>query len=104
MNGRLIVIEGLDGSGKATQAARLADALTGQGRDVKKISFPDYASDSSALIKMYLGGEFGSHPDDVNAYAASTFYSVDPLRQLQDRLGRVLQVRRHHCLRPLHHQ
>ena len=77
MNGRLIVIEGLDGSGKATQAARLADALTGQGRDVKKISFPDYASDSSALIKMYLGGEFGSHPDDVNAYAASTFYSVD---------------------------
>ena len=54
MNGRLIVIEGLDGSGKATQAARLADALTGQGRDVKKISFPDYASDSSALIKMYL--------------------------------------------------
>lgn len=77
MNGRLIVIEGLDGSGKATQAARLADALTGQGRDVKKISFPDYASDSSALIKMYLGGEFGSHPNDVNAYAASTFYSVD---------------------------
>lgn len=77
MNGRLIVIEGLDGSGKATQAARLTDALNAQGKDVKQISFPDYASDSSALIKMYLGGEFGSHPDDVNAYAASTFYSVD---------------------------
>ena len=77
MNGRLIVIEGLDGSGKATQAARLTDALNAQGKGVKQISFPDYASDSSALIKMYLGGKFGSHPDDVNAYAASTFYSVD---------------------------
>ena len=77
MNGRLIVIEGLDGSGKATQAARLTDALNTQGRTVKQISFPDYASDSSALIKMYLGGKFGSHPGDVNAYAASTFYSVD---------------------------
>ena len=58
MNGRLIVIEGLDGSGKATQAARLTDALNAQGKDVKQISFPDYASDSSALIKMYLGGKF----------------------------------------------
>ena len=77
MYGRLIVIEGLDGSGKATQAARLTDALNAQGKGVKQISFPNYASDSSALIKMYLGGKFGSHPDDVNAYAASTFYSVD---------------------------
>ena len=77
MNGRLIVIEGLDGSGKATQAARLTEALKTQEKDVKQISFPNYASDSSALIKMYLGGQFGSHPDDVNAYAASTFYSVD---------------------------
>lgn len=77
MSGKLIVIEGLDGSGKATQAARLAEALARDGNNVKQISFPDYASDSSALIKMYLGGKFGGHPDDVNAYAASTFYSVD---------------------------
>lgn len=77
MSGRLIVIEGLDGSGKATQAARLTAALAGQGKNVKQITFPDYASDSSALIKMYLSGKFGSHPDDVNAYAASTFFSVD---------------------------
>ena len=39
--------------------------------------FPDYASDSSALVKMYLAGQFGQHPDDVNAYAASSFYAVD---------------------------
>ena len=77
MNGRLIVIEGLDGSGKATQAARLTDALNAQGKGVKQISFPDYASDSSAQVHLDEGGKFGSHPDDVNAYAASTFYSVD---------------------------
>lgn len=77
MNGKLIVIEGLDGSGKATQAKLLRAALEGEGLAVKQITFPDYASDSSALVKMYLGGVFGSHPGDVNAYAASAFYSVD---------------------------
>ena len=71
------MIEGLDGSGKATQAKRLAGALAAEGRKVRQITFPDYASDSSALVKMYLGGRFGTHPDDVNAYAASAFYSVD---------------------------
>lgn len=77
MQGKLIVLEGLDGSGKATQAQRLAAALAAEGRPVRKITFPDYASDSSALVRMYLGGRFGTHPDDVNAYAASAFYSVD---------------------------
>ena len=71
------MIVGLDGSGKATQAKRLAEALAAEGRKVRQITFPDYASDSSALVKMYLGGRFGTHPDDVNAYAASAFYSVD---------------------------
>lgn len=75
--GKLIVLEGLDGSGKATQAAMLYEALAAQGRTVRKITFPDYASDSSALVKLYLGGAFGDKPGDVNAYAASTFYSVD---------------------------
>ena len=75
--GKLIVIEGLDGSGKSTQTPILADELRAQGRDVKVISFPDYASESSALVRMYLGGEFGSRPSDVNAYAASSFYAVD---------------------------
>ena len=77
MSGKLIVIEGLDGSGKATQAKLLAEELRRQGREVREISFPDYKSDSSALIKMYLGGAFGSKPDDVNAYAASSFFAVD---------------------------
>lgn len=77
MKGQLIVIEGLDGSGKATQANRLFETLQAQGKPVRKVSFPDYASDSSALIKMYLAGEFGKDPNSVNAYAASTFFAVD---------------------------
>ena len=75
--GKLIVLEGLDGSGKGTQAQMLADALRRQGRDFRKLSFPNYQSDSSALVKMYLRGDFGAKPDDVNAYAASAFYAVD---------------------------
>lgn len=74
---KLIVIEGLDGSGKATQAELLCEGLRKQGVKIRKVSFPDYDSDSSALVKMYLSGQFGSKPDDVNAYAASSFYAVD---------------------------
>ncbi|MGN0498283.1 MAG: dTMP kinase [Acutalibacteraceae bacterium] len=77
MRGKLIVIEGLDGSGKATQAKLLCESLKKQGLKVRKVSFPDYDSDSSALVKMYLNGEFGNDPNDVNAYAASSFYAVD---------------------------
>ena len=77
MKGKLIVIEGLDGSGKATQAKLLCEALEAKGHKVRKVSFPDYASDSSALIKMYLAGEFGTDPNAVNAYAASSFFAVD---------------------------
>ncbi len=77
MSGKLIVIEGLDGSGKATQSKLLCEALEAQGMKVRKVSFPAYDSDSSALVKMYLAGEFGKDPGDVNAYAASTFYAVD---------------------------
>ena len=77
MKGQLIVIEGLDGSGKATQANRLLEALAAQGKQVRKVSFPNYASDASAPIRMYLAGEFGKDPSAVNAYAASTFFAVD---------------------------
>lgn len=75
--GKLIVIEGLDGSGKATQAEELVKNLTAKGYSVRKVAFPDYASDSSVLVKMYLSGQFGKDPMDVNAYAASAFYAVD---------------------------
>ena len=75
--GKLIVLEGLDGSGKGTQAKLLAKHLTMTDHLVREITFPDYDSDSSALVKMYLAGQFGDKPDDVNAYAASSFYAVD---------------------------
>lgn len=77
MNGKLIVIEGLDGSGKATQTKLLHASLMAKSVRVRQISFPNYTSDSSALVKMYLDGEFGTSANDVNAYAASSFYAVD---------------------------
>ena len=77
MSGRLIVLEGLDGSGKATQAGLLYEALCGRGEQAMKITFPNYESDSSALVKMYLGGAFGQDVNDVNAYAASLMFSMD---------------------------
>ena len=75
--GRLVVIDGLDGSGKSTQLARLNEYLSAAGVSYKQISFPDYAQPSSALVKMYLAGELGGSADAVNAYAASSFYAVD---------------------------
>ena len=75
--GKLIIFEGLDGSGKGTQTKLTADHLRQRGADLRQITFPNYESNSSALVKMYLAGEFGEHPDDVNAYAASSFYAVD---------------------------
>ena len=75
--GKLIVLEGTDGSGKATQCAVLAQALGKEGHSYRKVEFPQYSEESSALIRMYLGGQFGDKPSDVNAYAASTFYAVD---------------------------
>lgn len=77
MSGKLIVIEGLDGSGKATQCALVRDMLVQEGISVQTLTFPDYDSESSALVRMYLSGEFGEHPDDVGCYAASAFYAVD---------------------------
>lgn len=75
--GKLIVLEGTDGSGKATQCQALYEALSQQGVSCRKIEFPRYQEESSALIRMYLGGAFGNKPSDVNAFAASTFYAVD---------------------------
>ena len=75
--GKLIVIEGLDGSGKATQTRKLYEYMKALGKTIRQVSFPDYDSPSSSLVKMYLDGQFGSKPDDVNGYAAATFYAVD---------------------------
>ena len=75
--GKLIVIEGTDGSGKSTQFRLLSDHLTADAVAFRHIVFPRYSEESSALIRMYLGGQFGTKPTDVNAYAASTFYAVD---------------------------
>ena len=75
--GKLIVLEGTDGSGKSTQFKLLTERLSQDGRQFQKLVFPQYSEPSSALIRMYLGGEFGDKPSDVNAYAASAFYSVD---------------------------
>ena len=75
--GKLITIEAGDGSGKATQTRALMEHLVKDGYRVVKVEYPDYKSDSSALVKMYLGGEFGEHAEDVDAYGASTFFAVD---------------------------
>ena len=77
MKGKLIVFEGTDGSGKATQTGLLCDRLASEGASVRRLTFPRYNEDSSMLVRMYLSGAFGSRPGDVNAYAASAFYAVD---------------------------
>ena len=77
MSGKLIVIEGLDGSGKATQTELLCKKTEQLGLRYSRISYPNYDSPSSSLVKMYLGGELSKDPDGVNPYAAAAFYAVD---------------------------
>ncbi len=74
--GKLIVLDGLDGSGKSTQFERLRYVLS-ERLKVTGISFPEYDKPSATLVKMYLSGEFSQNAADVNAYAASTFYAAD---------------------------
>ncbi len=87
-NGKLIIFEGIDGSGKSSQYRRICDRLSADAISFKKIVFPRYDKDSSALIRLYLGGSFGVHPDDVNAYAASLFYAVDRYASFKDDWGK----------------
>ena len=77
MEGKLFVIEGLDGSGKQTQTGLMYDRLLSEGYNVMRVEYPNYKSESSALVKMYLRGDFGEKPSDVDAYVSSTFYAVD---------------------------
>ena len=75
--GKLFVIDGTDGSGKQTQFNKLQERLKEDGVDFKVVSFPNYESPSSGLVKMYLSGEFGENAKDVSPYIASTFYAAD---------------------------
>lgn len=75
--GKLIVFEGTDGSGKSTQFAKLCSRIEAKGKDFRRLVFPQYEEESSALIRMYLRGEFGKNPGDVDPYAATAFYAVD---------------------------
>ncbi|MBE6564600.1 MAG: thymidylate kinase [Ruminococcaceae bacterium] len=72
-----LAIDGLDGSGKETQSLLLKEALEKRGQSVRMLSFPDYESDSSFLVRMYLSGKLGDDPKATNAYAASTFFACD---------------------------
>ena len=81
--GKLLVLEAGDGSGKATQTKMLRERLVAESRCVRQVEFPDYASPSSALVRMYLGGDFGERASEVNAYAASAFFAVDRYASFQ---------------------
>ena len=89
--GKLIVLEGIDGSGKSAQYRRLCGRMEKDAIPYNHIVFPRYDKESSALIRMYLAGEFGSRPDDVNAYAASTFYAVDRFAAYQTDWGKLYE-------------
>lgn len=77
LKGKIIAIEGTDGSGKQTQTKKLIERLKKENYDVYSISFPNYSSESSAPVRMYLNGDMGNTPSDVSAKAASIFFAVD---------------------------
>lgn len=89
--GKLIVIDGVDASGKESQSNLLLSALARE-QSMEKVSFPDYESESSAPLRMYLSGQFGSNPQDVNAYAASLFFAVDRYASFKSRWGERLRA------------
>ncbi len=75
--GKLFVIDGTDASGKQTQLKKLQERLESENIKYKLVSFPNYDSPSSSLVKMYLSGEFGKNAKDISPYIASTFFAVD---------------------------
>lgn len=87
MSGKLVVLEGLDGSGKSTQYELLCQRLETEGLDFRRVSFPRYDEDSSVMVRQYLQGRFGTNPGDVNPYAASTFYAVDRFASYKEDWG-----------------
>ena len=89
--GKLIVLEGIDGSGKSSQYKRLCARMEQDNIAYNHIVFPRYDKESSALIRMYLAGHFGQNPADVNAYTASTFYAVDRFASYRDDWGKIYE-------------
>ncbi len=87
MSGRLIVLEGTDGSGKSTQMQLLTEVLEREGRAFRKLRFPRYGDPSCAPVERYLAGAYGTKPGDVNAYAASLFYAVDRFASFKEDWG-----------------
>ena len=75
--GKLFVIDGTDGSGKQTQLEKLRKRLDEENIEYKNVSFPNYESPSSSLVKMYLSGEFGQNAKEISPYIASTFNAAD---------------------------
>ncbi|MGL4534672.1 MAG: dTMP kinase [Fusobacteriaceae bacterium] len=87
-NGKIIVIEGTDSSGKETQSNIIFEKLKGNGINVKKISFPNYESPACAPVKMYLAGEFGEDPIKINPYPISTMYAIDRYASFKQNWGK----------------
>lgn len=88
MKGRLIVIDGLNGSGKQSQTEMLVSRLNAEGILSKRVEFPQYGTDSGKLIKRYLNGEFG---EEVNPYMGSLPYAIDRKMSAENELNRYLE-------------
>ncbi|NTU50990.1 MAG: hypothetical protein HGA94_00920 [Candidatus Aminicenantes bacterium] len=74
--GKLIVIDGTDGSGKATQTELLRRRLRREGKRVRTISFPRHGHPSGYMVERYLAGDFGTAAQ-VGPYRGSMFYALD---------------------------
>ena len=89
--GKLVVIEGIDGSGKSTQFELLCKRLVSENVFFSHITFPRYDNPSAAMIKLYLDGKFGNSPNSVNAYAASSFFAADRFASYKEDWGEYYQ-------------
>lgn len=74
--GKLILLDGTDGSGKKTQCDLLVERLKRDGRTIGYVDFPRYGERSAVLVEDYLNGKFGM-ANEVDPYAASLFYALD---------------------------